>query len=279
MIGGHIMKVGIIQLAITEDKGKNINNALIEIEALAKKGADIIVLPEMFNCPYNINYFPKYAEPCGGECWHSLSKAALENNIYLVGGSIPEIDHQGNIYNTSYIFDRKGVQIGKHRKIHLFDINVKDGQQFQESAVLKAGDSVTVFDSEFCKIGVAICYDYRFPELSRLMVDKGAKIIIVPAAFSMTTGPAHWELLFRERAVDNQVYSIGVAPSRNYKASYVSYGNSIVVSPWGEVLLRLGEEEASAIIDINLDMVDKVREELPLLKHRRDDLYKVTSNT
>lgn len=273
-MGGHSMKIGIIQLTVTEDKRKNINNAITEIEALSKKGADIVVLPEMFNCPYNINYFPKYAEPCGGECWNLLSKAALDNNIYLVGGSIPEVDDQGNIYNTSYIFDRNGVQIGKHRKIHLFDINVEGGQHFMESEVLKAGDCVTVFDSEFCKIGVAICYDYRFPELSRLMVNKGAKVIIVPAAFNMTTGPAHWELLFRQRAVDNQVFSIGVAPSRNYNASYVSYGNSIVVSPWGDVLLRLAEKEASEIIDINLDMVDRVREELPLLKHRRHDLYK-----
>ncbi len=269
------MKLGIIQMEITADKENNMKKALSEIRNLSEKGADIVILPEMFNCPYNIKYFPKYAEPTGGNCWRSLSKAAKENNIYLIAGSIPEIDDEGNIYNTSYIFDRNGVQLGKHRKIHLFDINVQGGQKFMESAVLTAGDKVTVFDSEFCKIGVAICYDYRFPELSRLMVDEGAKIIIVPAAFNMTTGPAHWELLFRQRAVDNQVFSIGVAPSRDYNASYVSYGNSIAVSPWGEVLLRLGEEEASVVIDIDLDMVDKVRAELPLLSHRRQDLYKL----
>ena len=269
------MKLGIIQLTITEDKEKNINNVLSEIKSLSKKAADIVILPEMFNCPYDINYFSRYAEPTGGNCWSQLSNAANENNIYLVAGSIPEIDEEGKIYNTSYIFNRNGEQIGKHRKIHLFDINIEGGQNFMESSVLTAGDEVTVFDSEFCKIGVAICYDYRFPELSRLMVDEGAKIIIVPAAFNMTTGPAHWELLFRQRAVDNQVFSIGVAPSRDHNASYVSYGNSIVVSPWGEVLLRLGEEEASVVIDIDLNIVDKVRAELPLLKHRRQDLYKL----
>ncbi|WP_426349740.1 carbon-nitrogen hydrolase family protein [Alloiococcus sp. CFN-8] len=272
------MKLGIIQMEITTDKENNMKKALSEIRSLSEKGADIVILPEMFNCPYNMNFFSQYAEPSEGKCWSLLAKAAKENNIYLIAGSIPEIDDQGNIYNTSYIFDRNGLEIGKHRKIHLFDINVQGGQRFMESAVLTAGDKVTIFDSEFCRIGVAICYDYRFPELTRLMVDQGAKIIIIPAAFNMTTGPAHWELLFRQRAVDNQVFSIGVAPSRDYNASYVSYGNSIVVSPWGEVLLRLGEEEASVVIDIDLAMVDKVRAELPLLKHRRHDLYKLIDN-
>ena len=114
---------------------------------------------------------------------------------------MPEKDAEGNVYNTSYIFDREGKQIGKHRKVYLFDIDVKGGQTFKESDTLTAGDSDTVFDTEFGKIGVMLCFDIRFPELSRMMVNDGAKVIFVPAAFNMTTGPAHWELSFRTRAL------------------------------------------------------------------------------
>lgn len=130
---------------------------------------------------------------CGtreGDTWEKCSRLAAEHGIYLVAGSMPERDEAGNIYNTSYVFDRNGHQIGKHRKMHLFDIDVKGGQYFKESDTLTPGDQVTVFDTEFGKMGLCICYDFRFPELARLMVDEGAQVIIVPAAFNMTTGPS-----------------------------------------------------------------------------------------
>ena len=107
-----------------------------------------------------------------------------------------------------------------NKKMHLFDIDIKGGQYFKESDTLTAGDQVTVFDTEFGKIGLCICFDFRFPELARQMVDKGAKVILVPAAFNMTTGPAHWELLFRQRAVDNQIFTLGTAPARNEREEY-----------------------------------------------------------
>jgi predicted amidohydrolase len=204
-----------------------------------------------------------------------MSKAAKESGIYVVAGSMPELE--GNhVYNTSYVFDRKGEKIAKHRKMHLFDIDVEGGQYFKESDVLTPGKDVTVFDTEFCRIGLGICYDIRFPELSRLMVLEGAEVIIFPAAFNMTTGPAHWELNFRGRALDNQVYTIGVAPARDLKASYHSYGNSIVVSPWGNVINRMDEKEGYIIEEIDLDYLKKVRNELPLLKHLRRDIYKLS---
>lgn len=270
------MKIGIIQLMVCNDKLINMKNALDKIHELAQKGADMVVLPEMFNCPYDSRFFPSFAEPEGGLCYSQLSQAAKDSHIYIVGGSMPENDISGRLYNTCYIFDRNGNKIGKHRKMHLFDIDIHGGQRFKESDTLTPGDKITVFDTEFGRMGAAICYDYRFPELSRLMVDKGAKVIIVPAAFNMTTGPAHWELLFRQRAVDNQVFSIGAAPARDYEASYVSYGNSIVVSPWGDVIERLDEEEGEMLVDIDLSIVDSIREQLPLLKHRRLDVYKLT---
>jgi predicted amidohydrolase len=160
--------------------------------------------------------------------------------------------------------------------MHLFDIDVEGGQYFKESDVLTPGKDVTVFDTEFCRIGLGICYDIRFPELSRLMVLEGAEVIIFPAAFNMTTGPAHWELNFRGRALDNQVYTIGVAPARDMESSYHSYGNSIVASPWGNVLNRMDEKEGFVVQEIDLDYVKKVREQLPLLKHLRRDIYKLS---
>lgn len=272
------LRVGLIQMDVVKEKEQNIAKAKEMIKKVVNKGAEFIILPEMFNCPYNASIFPKYAEKEGEYTWQELSAIAKENQVFLVGGSIPEFDEQNRVYNTSYIFDNEGNQIGKHRKIHLFDIDVEGGQTFRESDTLTAGDSITVFETPYGKMGVVICYDFRFPELSRIIVQNGAKFIIVPGAFNMTTGPAHWEILFRTRAVDNQVYTIGVAPARNYNSSYVSYGNSIIVDPWGSIVNRLGEEENVLIEDLDLDKIEKVRKELPLLKHIRNDVYTLVEN-
>jgi omega-amidase len=266
-------KTGIIQMEVSGKKEENVKKAVCMIAEAARKGAELIVLPEMFNCPYKADDFPVYAERQGGYTWGALSKSALENNIYLVGGSIPEADDEGKVYNTCFTFNRKGEQIGRHRKMHLFDVNITGGQVFKESDTLTAGDDLIVFDTEFCKMGVVICYDIRFPETSRLLTLKGAKVIAVPAAFNMTSGPAHWEISFRARALDNQVYMIGASSARNLSAGYIAYGNSIVSSPWGNVIGRLDEKEGILITEIDLDLVEKVRNELPLLRHRRTDIY------
>ncbi len=132
---------------------------------------------------------------------------------------------------------------------------------------------MTVFDTEYGRMGLCICYDLRFPELARMMVDEGAKAIIVPGAFNMTTGPAHWEILFRTRALDNQVYYIGASPARDVHADYVAWGHSIVTDPWGRIVEQLGEEEECLITELDLEYTDKIRRELPLLRHRRTDVY------
>ncbi|MFA7550171.1 MAG: carbon-nitrogen hydrolase family protein [Sedimentibacter sp.] len=265
-------KVALIQSMVYADKEKNVENAVNMIERVSKEGADMAVFSEMFCCPYDNSYFREYGEEEGGYAYKKLSKAANSSNIYVVAGTIPELEG-AHVYNTSYAFDRKGKKIAKHRKMHLFDIDVEGGQYFKESDVLSPGGDVTVFETEFCKVGLGICYDIRFPELSRLMVLEGAEVIIFPGAFNMTTGPAHWELNFRGRALDNQSYTIGVAPARDLESSYHSYGNSIVVSPWGNVINRMDEKVGYIIQEIDLDYVKKVRNELPLLKHLRKDLY------
>ena len=271
------IKIAAIQMSTVADKMENVRTVKTYLEKIKDENPDFVILPEMFCCPYQTENFPIYAEKEGGPVWQ-LSGYAKQYGIYLIGGSMPEKDAEGNVYNTSYIFDREGKQIGKHRKVHLFDIDVKGGQTFKESDTLTAGDSDTVFDTEFGKIGVMLCFDIRFPELSRMMVNDGVKVIFVPAAFNMTTGPAHWELSFRTRALDNQIYMVGCAPARDVSAGYISWGHSIVTDPWGRVTGMLDENEGILLAELDMDYEEQVREELPLLKSRRKDIYQLSQN-
>ncbi len=268
------IKVAIIQMGIINDKKKNVKKAEEMIKQAVISDVDLIILPEMFNCPYQTELFPIYAEEESGSTCQHLSRIAKENDVYIVAGTIPERSGD-KIYNTSFVYNDKGEQVGKHRKIHLFDIDIEGGQTFKESDTLSSGHNIDVIETPFATIGVIICYDLRFPELFRVLVEKGAEIIIAPGAFNMTTGPAHWEILFRTRALDNQVYTLGAAPARDENSDYVSYGNSIVVDPWGRVLSKLDKEEGILIEKLDLDLIQKIRDELPLLKHRRKDLYKI----
>ena len=272
------IKIAAIQMSTVADKMENVRTVKTYLEKIKDENPDFVILPEMFCCPYQTENFPIYAEKEGGPVWQQLSGYAKQYGIYLIGGSMPEKDAEGNVYNTSYIFDREGKQIGKHRKVHLFDIDVKGGQTFKESDTLTAGDSDTVFDTEFGKIGVMLCFDIRFPELSRMMVNDGAKVIFVPAAFNMTTGPAHWELSFRTRALDNQIYMVGCAPARDVSAGYISWGHSIVTDPWVRVTGMLDENEGILLAELDMDYEEQVREELPLLKSRRKDIYQLSQN-
>lgn len=272
------IKIAAIQMSTVADKMENVRTVKTYLEKIKDENPDFVILPEMFCCPYQTENFPIYAEKEGGPVWQQLSGYAKQYGIYLIGGSMPEKDAEGNVYNTSYIFDREGKQIGKHRKVHLFDIDVKGGQTFKESDTLTAGDSDTVFDTEFGKIGVMLCFDIRFPELSRMMVNDGAKVIFVPAAFNMTTGPAHWELSFRTRALDNQIYMVGCAPARDVSAGYISWGHSIVTDPWGRVTDMLDEKKEILLAELDMDYEEQVREELPLLKSRRKDIYQLSQN-
>ena len=269
------IKIAAIQMPTVADKMENVRTVKTYLEKIKDENPDFVILPEMFCCPYQTENFPIYAEEEGDPIWQQLSGYAKQYGIYLIGGSMPEKDAEGNVYNTSYIFDREGKQIGKHRKVHLFDIDVKGGQTFKESDTLTAGDSDTVFDTEFGKIGVMLCFDIRFPELSRMMVNDGARIVFVPAAFNMTTGPAHWELSFRTRALDNQIYMVGCAPARDVSAGYISWGHSIVTDPWGRVIDMLDEKKGILLAELDMDYEEQVREELPLLKSRRKDMYQL----
>ena len=278
---GRILHAAAVQMRTTADKEENVRAAAEYVKKLAGKKRDgeekpdLVILPEMFCCPYQTELFPVYAEEEGGPTWEAMSALARECGIYLIAGSMPERDGEGRIYNTSYIFNRQGEQIGKHRKVHLFDIAVEGGQCFRESATLTAGDALTVFDTEFGRLGVMICFDIRFPEWTRLMADAGAGAVFVPAAFNMTTGPAHWELSFRARALDNQIWMMGCAPARDEMAGYISWGHSICTDPWGRVAGMLDEKEGVLTAALDLDYDDSIRRQLPLLSGRRRDLYRI----
>ena len=266
---------------VVDNKEKNIEKAIQMIKESKKQGADLAVLPEMFNCPYENEKFVEYAEILGdSQTLMKISNIAKEENIHVLAGSIPELERDDekdteSIYNTAVFFDNNGRQLGKHRKMHLFDIDVKGKIYFKESDTLSAGNDFTVNNTDLARIGIGICYDIRFVELSRIMALDGAEILIFPGAFNLTTGPAHWELLFRSRALDNQVYAIGVAPALDKDASYNSYGHSIAVNPWGEVIEELDYDEELKIVEIDLDEIKRVREEIPVLKNRRTDLYEI----
>lgn len=258
------MKVSVIQMQVRNTKKESLKAAGIRIQEAAFLGADFAVLPEMFACPYETSGFPVYAEGADGETVERLSEIAGKNGIYLIGGSIPERDGQGKIYNTSFVFGRKGELLARHRKVHLFDIDIPGGQFFKESDTLSPGESATVFSTEFGSMGLCICFDIRFPELFREMAALGARAVFCPAAFNRATGPRHWELLFRARAVDYQLFTIGAAPAADKNASYVSYGHSIFVSPWGEVLSQAGEEECMLMEELELSQVEEVRRQIPV---------------
>ena len=269
------IKIALCQMNVVDNKEENLNKARIMIGESVNENADFIVLPEMFNCPYSNDKFIEYCEEeKNSPTLTEISDSARKNNTYILAGSIPEKEGD-KLFNTSYLFDKTGNIIAKHRKMHLFDIDVKDRITFKESDVLTAGDDFTIADTEFGKIGIGICYDIRFPELARIMAEKGALILFYPGAFNMTTGPAHWELLFKSRALDNQVYCVGVAPALNEDASYHSFGHSIITNPWGDIIAEASEKEELIIGEIDLDEIKKIREELPLLKNKRRDLYEI----
>lgn len=269
------IKLALCQMNVVDNKKENIERAHSMIKESVSKNADFIILPEMFNCPYSNDKFIEYGEKENNiPTLNEISELAKTNKVYILAGSIPERE-ENKLYNTSYLFDKQGNVIAKHRKMHLFDIDVKGKVTFKESDVLTAGNKVTVAETEFGKIGIGICYDIRFPELARIMVENGALILVYPGAFNMTTGSAHWELLFRSRAIDNQAFCIGVAPALNKNASYHSYGHSIIVNPWGKVIAQASEKESLIISEIDLNEIKKIREELPLIKNKRNDIYKI----
>ncbi|XP_077236311.1 nitrilase/cyanide hydratase and apolipoprotein N-acyltransferase family protein [Tasmannia lanceolata] len=272
-------KIALCQLSVTPDKERNIAHARKAIEEATEKGAQLVLLPEIWNSPYSNDSFPVYAEDidAGGDASPSssmLSEVARIRKITIVGGSIPERSGD-RLYNTCCVFGTDGKLKAKHRKIHLFDIDIPGKITFKESKTLTAGEKPTIVDTDVGRIGIGICYDIRFQELAMLYGARGAHLLCYPGAFNMTTGPLHWELLQRARAADNQLYVATCSPARDAGAGYVAWGHSTLVGPFGEVIATTEHDEAMIIAEIDYSLIELRRTNLPLEKQRRGDLYQL----
>eukprot|EP00195_Chlamydomonas_chlamydogama_P017009 CAMPEP_0202892380 /NCGR_PEP_ID=MMETSP1392-20130828/2095_1 /ASSEMBLY_ACC=CAM_ASM_000868 /TAXON_ID=225041 /ORGANISM="Chlamydomonas chlamydogama, Strain SAG 11-48b" /LENGTH=314 /DNA_ID=CAMNT_0049576305 /DNA_START=56 /DNA_END=1000 /DNA_ORIENTATION=- len=275
------VKVALCQLMVTADKEQNMKTAKAAIQKAASQGAALVVLPEMWNCPYSNDSFPTYAEDIDGGSSPSvaaLSEAARSAGVTLVGGSIPERSG-GKLYNTCCVFSKEGKMLAKHRKVHLFDIDIPGKITFKESLTLSPGDGPTVVDTDAGRLGVGICYDIRFPELAQIYGQRGVQLIVYPGAFNTTTGPVHWELLQKARAVDNQLYVAACSPARNPSSSYQAWGHSTVVGPFAEVLATTGHEEDIVYAELDYNQVLERRTNMPLSQQKRYDLYALLDKT
>lgn len=266
------MKVALCQTRVTGDKALNLARAEARIVEAARKGAQLVALPEMFNCPYASEYFRPFAEPVpSGPACRALSGLAKKLKIFVAGGSIPELDGK-KVYNTATVFDPHGRLVARHRKVHLFDVTLK-GIRMRESATLSPGNKVTVFNTPFGPMGLLVCYDARFPEMFRLMLKKGITSVLMPGAFSVVTGTAHWKTLIKMRAVDYQIFMAAISPARQEKAIYRAFGHSMITDPWGDTLVLAGTGETTVFGVLDPKRLRDIRARLPLLKHRRRDLY------
>jgi omega-amidase len=200
---------------------------------------------------------------------------AKETQTYLIGGSIPELSPSSKkYYNTSLMFNPAGELIATHRKVHLFDIDIPGKIKFKESDILSAGNKLTIVDlPEYGKLAIAICYDIRFPELAMIAAREGAFALIYPGAFNTMTGPLHWELQGRARAVDNQVYVALCSPARDMGASYHAYGHSMVIDPMAKVLVEAGEGEEVVYAELDGAEIESTRKGIPVYEQRRFDVY------
>jgi predicted amidohydrolase len=259
-----------IQMLASDNKEANLREAEARIRQAASSGAKVVALPEVFNWRGDKLEEKKNAEPTSGRTATLMAGLARELGIYLLAGSfLEEIPQAKKCYNTSLFFGPDGKLLARYRKIHLFDVDIEGGVSALESETREHGDEVVVAATEFGRMGLTICYDLRFPELYRALVGQGAEVIFVPAAFTAFTGAAHWEPLLRARAIENQVYIIAPDQVGHNPKSFATYGNSMIVDPWGRIVARAPDIPVIITAEIDLGYLAKVRKELPALTHRK----------
>ena len=267
--------MALLQLDTQDDKAANLKRIGEMIDEAAGKRAQFVCMPEMANyIGIGDGPFQNAEDVPGGPTADLFRDKAKQHGIWIHGGSIPErIPGEKRVYNTTVVFNPKGEIVAKYRKIHLYDINVKNGISFMESDTIKAGDDIVNFDSEFGPMGLAICYDIRFPEIYRLLTLRGAKLIFNPAEFNIFTGKDHWECLVRARAIENVCYM--VAPGQfGPKKTFHTSGRSIVVDPWGNVIAKASDRECVVMAEIDMSYADRMRDQVPCIKNRRPETYK-----
>ncbi len=256
-------KAAICQNLPGSDKQTNVENAIGMIREAAAHGARLVMLPEMFFCPYELEIIPSMAESDGATL-DALRRIAKEEGIYLCTGSMA-VKEGNRIYNRAYLLDPHGDVLLTYDKSYLFDVELP-GLSVRESSVISKGGTYAAADTELGRIGILICYDIRFPEAGRALARKGAEIILVPAAFNNITGPAHWHVTLRARAVENQCFVIAASPALDKNSPYRAYGHSLIADPWGTVRCEAGEDRSIVSADLNAGRLRDIRARLPLLK-------------
>lgn len=263
-----------IQMAAGPDTEANLTRVATRVAEAAAAGARLVALPELCCWRGPGRDYAAHAEEIPGPLSERLGMLAARHRIHLVAGSILEKSAVANrCHNTALLFGPDGTLLGRYRKIHLFDVAIEGGPTARESERIAPGDEVVVVETELGRIGLAICYDLRFPELFRAMATRGAEVIVLPSAFTRHTGRRHWQILLRARAIENQAYVVApglIGPMEN---GIPTYGHSMVVDPWGDVLARLGSAEGIAMATLDRARLRTIRSQLPALTHRRTDLF------
>lgn len=264
----NAFKVAAVQMASGPNVAGNLKEAGRLIEMAVQQGARLVVLPEFFAI-MGMNETDKLAvceQPGSGQIQSFLSETARKHKVWLVGGSIPLAAAVPNkVRNSCLVYNELGEQVARYDEIHLFNLDLGN-EQYHEADTIEAGDQVVVVDSPFGRIGLAVCYDLRFPELFRAMKD--VNIIVLPAAFTATTGKVHWEPLVRARAIENLSYFIAAAQGGYHVNGRQTHGHSMVVDPWGRVLDELGHGSGVVVAEVNSGYQGSLRSSLPALSHR-----------
>lgn len=264
------MRIAAVQMTSGADKAKNLETATRLIQKASKSGAEFVGVPENFAWMGPEAERAENAETLDGATLAHMAELAKTLKISILAGSVLESGAPGGrLFNTSTLFGPDGARLAVYRKIHLFDVEVGDGQTYRESAAVAPGSEVVVADAPFGKVGLSVCYDLRFPELYRAQSAQGAVLLTVPAAFTLMTGKDHWEVLLRARAIENLSYVIAPAQQGRHPKDRLTWGHAMVIDPWGLVVARASEGEGFAMAELDLEYLAKVRKSLPSLSHRR----------
>ena len=263
------MKIAAVQMISGPEVGPNLDTSGRRIAEAAAAGARLVALPEYFPLIGATDEARLAARetPGAGPIQEFLAAAAARHGVWLVGGSIPLAGSDpAKLLNSCLVFDDRGRQVARYDKIHLFDFT-KGAERYDEAATIEPGKEVVVLDTPAGRVGLAICYDLRFPELFRAMGP--LDLIVLPAAFTDTTGKAHWEILLRARAVENQCYLLASAQGGRHPGGRMTHGNSMIIDPWGKILARIDKGEGVIVAAVDAARIDDVRASLPALKHRK----------
>jgi predicted amidohydrolase len=273
VMSGREITAAAIQMSSTPNKEENLETAERLIRAAASSGAELVALPELWNCHGLQKVYRENAEPVPGPTTEFLGGLARELSLYVQGGSIlEETPTSAKLHNTSTFFGPDGEMSAVYRKIHLFDVKAPD-REYLESEIIAPGSEIVTAKAGAATLGLSVCYDVRFPELYRLLALRGAEILAVPAAFTLQTGKDHWELLLRARAVENQAFVVAPAQWGKKADGRWTYGRSIIVDPWGTVLAQCPDRDGYALATLDLDDLDRLREDFPALENRRLEAY------